>query len=159
MPQQCDQQFRVLSFLLLYFFNLSFFLFFSFLSPFSWNAFSCYIPRSLHNSHRTHVSQASVATPCPISHLLEPSTISCKAACLLLRHPLHINAARGLVGKHLMRRQQLLQIFVIPHPHPLSNIYPSPCCETPLICYIKELGMLLATSDRGSEMIILLGYG
>ena len=42
--------------------------------------------------------------PCPISHLLEPSIISCKAACLLLRHHLHINAARKLVGKHLMRR-------------------------------------------------------
>ena len=40
--------------------------------------------------------------PCPISHLLEPSTISCKAACLLFKHHLHINAARELVGKHLM---------------------------------------------------------
>ena len=105
-----------------------------------------------------HMSQASGAFSCPILHLLESSTISCKAACLLFRHHLHINAAKGLVGKHLMRRQQLLQIFIIPRPHPLSNIYPSPCCEIPLICYIKELGMLLATSDRGSQMIILLGY-
>ena len=42
--------------------------------------------------------------PCPISHILEPSTISCKAACLLFRHHLYINAARELVGKHLMWR-------------------------------------------------------
>ena len=41
---------------------------------------------------------------CPISHLLETSTISCKAACLLFRHHLHINVARELVGKHLMWR-------------------------------------------------------
>ena len=108
-----------------------------------------------------HMSQASGAFSCPILHLLESSTISCKAVYLLFRHHLHINVTRGLVGKHLMRRQQLLQIFIIPHPHPhpLSNIYPFPCCEIPLICYIKELGMLLATSDRGFEMIILFGYG
>ena len=36
--------------------------------------------------------------------LLEPSTLSCKAACSLFRHHLHINAARELVGQHLMRR-------------------------------------------------------
>ena len=41
---------------------------------------------------------------CPISHLLEPSVISWKAACLLFRHHLHINAARELVGNHLMWR-------------------------------------------------------
>ena len=38
---------------------------------------------------------------CPISHLPKPSTTSCKAACILFRHHLHINAARELVGKHL----------------------------------------------------------
>ena len=42
--------------------------------------------------------------PCPILQLLEPSAISCKAACLLFRHHLHINAARKLIGKHLMWR-------------------------------------------------------
>ena len=41
---------------------------------------------------------------CPLSPLLEPSTLSCKAACLLFRHHLHINAARELAGQHLMRR-------------------------------------------------------
>ena len=35
---------------------------------------------------------------------LESSIFSCKAACSLFRHHLHINAARGLTGQHLMRR-------------------------------------------------------
>ena len=35
--------------------------------------------------------------------LLEPSILSCKAACSLFRHHLHINAARELVRQHLMR--------------------------------------------------------
>ena len=39
---------------------------------------------------------------CPISHLLKPSTMSCKADCLLFRYHLHINAVRELVRKHLM---------------------------------------------------------
>ena len=42
--------------------------------------------------------------PCNILHLLEPSAISCKTACLLFRHHFHINVARELVGKHLMWR-------------------------------------------------------
>ena len=104
------------------------------------------------------MSQVLGASPCPILHLLEPSTISYKAACLQFRHHLHINAARELVGKHLMWRQQLLQIFIILHPHPLSSICPSPCRKIPLIYYIKGMGMFLATSDRSSEMNILLGY-
>ena len=45
-------------------------------------------------------------------HLLEPPTSSCKAASSLFRHHLHINAARELVERQLMRRQLLLQIFV-----------------------------------------------
>ena len=43
---------------------------------------------------------------------LESSILSCKVACSLFRHHLHINAARGLAGQHLMRRQQYPQIFV-----------------------------------------------
>ena len=35
--------------------------------------------------------------------LLEPSILSCKAACSLFRHHFHINAARELAGQHLMR--------------------------------------------------------
>ena len=76
---------------------------------------------------------------CPLSPLLESSTLSCKAACLLFRHHFHINVARELVGQHLMRRQQYFQIFVIPHPYPLSGIFSSPCRKVPLICYIKGL--------------------
>ena len=135
--------------------------FFSVFSLFllSLNAFSRYIPWFLLHSHRTRVIQVLGVSPCPIPHLLEPFTISCKAACLLFRHHLHINAARELVGKHLMWRKQLLQIFVILHPHHLPSIYPSPCHEIPLIYYIKGMRMFLATSDRSSEMNILLGYG
>ena len=51
-----------------------------------------------------HVWVRSWELPCPIPHLLEPSTLSCKATCLLFRHHLHINAFRELVGQHLMRR-------------------------------------------------------
>ena len=36
----------------------------------------------------------------------------------------------------MLFRSQLLQIFVILHPHPLSNICPSPCHEIPLKYYI-----------------------
>ena len=42
------------------------------------------------------------ASPYPISQLPEPSTTSCKAACLLFMYYLHINATRELAGKHLM---------------------------------------------------------
>ena len=58
---------------------------------------------------------------------LNLSTLSCKAACLLFRHHLHINAAKELAGQHLIQRQQYFQIFIIPHPYPLSSICPSPC--------------------------------
>ena len=53
---------------------------------------------------------------------LESSTLSCKAACSLFRYHLHINAARGLAGQHLMRRQQYPQIFVFSHSYPLYDI-------------------------------------
>ena len=54
---------------------------------------------------------------------LESSTLSCKAACSLCRHHLHINAARGLATQHLMRRQQYPQIFVFSHSYPLFDIF------------------------------------
>ena len=53
---------------------------------------------------------------------LESSILSCKVACSLFRHHLHINAARGLAGQHLMRRQQYSQIFVFSHSYPLYDI-------------------------------------
>ena len=55
--------------------------------------------------------------------LLEPSILSCKAACSLFRHHLHINAAKELAGQHLMRGQQYSQIFVFSHSYPLSDIF------------------------------------
>ena len=58
-----------------------------------------------------------------------------------------------------MRGQQYFQIFVFPHPYPLSDIFPSPCRKVPLMCYIKGLRRTLATSDRCSEMVIILGLG
>ena len=76
------------------------FLFFLLSSP-PLNPFSSYIRWFLHHFLHPRVSQMWEFV-CPISHLLEPSTISCKAACLLFRHHLQINAVRELVGKHLM---------------------------------------------------------
>ena len=61
--------------------------------------------------------------------LLEPSILSCKAACSLFRYYLHINAARELVGWHLIRGQQYLQIFVFSHSYPLSDIFSSPLLQ------------------------------
>ena len=61
--------------------------------------------------------------------LLEPSILSCKATCSLFRHHLHINVARELVGQHLMRGQQYLQIFVFSHSYHLSDIFSSPLLQ------------------------------
>ena len=96
---------------------------------------------------------------CSRSPFLEPSTLSCKAACLLFRHHLHMNAARELAGQHLMRGSStsrylfsLILILYLIFSHPL-------CCKVLLICYIKGLRRLLATSDRGSEVVIILRHG
>ena len=140
---------------LIIFIQLLFFSVFYLPFPFSLDAFLCYIPWFLLHSHCTRVIQVLGASPYPITHLLEPSIISCKTACLLFRHHLHINAARELVGKHLMWRKKLLQIFIILYPHPL----PIPCSEIPLIYYIKGMRMFLATSDKSFEVNILLRYG
>ena len=96
---------------------------------------------------------------CPRSSLLESSTLSCKAVCLLFRHHLHINAARELAGQHLIWRQQCFQIFVIPHPYPLYGVSSSSCCKALPICYIMGLRRFLTTSDRGFEMVIIFGHG
>ena len=61
--------------------------------------------------------------------LLEPSILSCKAACSLFRYHLHINAARELAGQHLMRGQQYSQIFVFSHSYHLSDIFSSPLLQ------------------------------
>ena len=95
---------------------------------------------------------------CFFPSFLESSILSCKAACSLFRHHLHINAARGLAGQHLMRRQQyprylfsLTLILYMIFPHLL-------CCKVCPRRYPKGLISLLATSDRSSEVIIVLGH-
>ena len=60
---------------------------------------------------------------------LEPSILSCKAACSLFRHHLHINAAKELAGQHLMQGQQYPQIFVFSHSYPLSDIFSYPLLQ------------------------------
>ena len=84
-------------------FALFSFLCFFFLPPFFWNPFSCYILWFLYPFLHPRVSQM-LRVFLSRSLFLEPSTLSCKAACLLFMHHLHINAARGLAGQHLMRR-------------------------------------------------------
>ena len=122
------------SFFLLYFFNLyvlslSFFLqSFSVSPPFSLSSyyilwFFTQFPPSTCGSG---VGSPFSLLPLP---LLEPSILSCKAACSLFRHHLHINAARELARQHLMRGQQYSQIFVFSHSYPLSDIFSSPLLQ------------------------------
>ena len=123
------------SFLLLYFFNLllSFYLSFSFLLPF-FSPFLFIFHRIIYYGFipfppftcGSGVGSPFFLFPLP---LLEPSILSCKAACSLFRHHLHINAARELVGQHLMRGQQYFQIFVFSHSYPLSDIFSSPLLQ------------------------------
>ena len=75
-----------------------FFLFFSFFIPFRVIYYGFYTNFSI------HVWVRCSEFLCPLSPLFEPSTINCKTAGSLLRHHLHINAARKLAGQHLMRR-------------------------------------------------------
>ena len=77
----------------------SFFIFFSL--PFLWIPFRVIYYGFAPSSPSTRVRCWEF--PCSLSPLLEPSTLSCKTACLLFRHHLHINAARELAGQHLMR--------------------------------------------------------
>ena len=62
------------------------------------------LPFALH-PYRTRVDWVRKISFCPIWHLLELPMGSCKAASLLFRYHLHINAARELVERSLMRRQ------------------------------------------------------
>ena len=92
------------SFPLCFFSSPSFSLFFLFLYYILWPFYHFLLP---------HVDQVvEVLYILLLLPFLESSILSCKAACLLFRHHLHINAARGLAGQHLMRRQQYPQIFV-----------------------------------------------
>ena len=91
--------------------------------------------------------------------LLEPSILSCKAACSLFRHHLHINTTRELVGQHLSGGNStsrylfsLILIIYLIFSHPL-------CCKVCPRRYFKRLMSLLATSDRCSEVVVVLGHG
>ena len=90
------------------------FSFFSFFVPIPfWRVLlSVYIPPFVSHPHRTRVGWIRRISFCPIQHFLELPMGSCKAASLLFRHHLHINAVRELVERSLMRRQLQLQIFV-----------------------------------------------
>ena len=57
-------------------------------------------------------------------HLPEPSTSSCKAAWPLFKHHLHINAAKELVGRHLMWRSHLFEDICCPSPFLLLVQHP-----------------------------------
>ena len=91
--------------------------------------------------------------------LLEPSILSCKAACSLFRHHLHINTARELVGQHLSGGNStsrylfsLILIIYLIFSHLL-------CCKVCSRCYFKRLISLRATSDRCSEVDVVLRHG
>ena len=85
--------------------SLSFLFLVFFLLSLPLNPFSYYILWFLHQFLHPRVGQAlGVLFLCFPLPLLEPSTLSCKTAYSLFRHHLHINAARELVGQHLMQR-------------------------------------------------------
>ena len=102
------------------------FLVFSPLFPFQ-ATFPCYILQFWHHPYHTRVGQILGTSSCPIQHLPEPSTSSCKAASPLFRYHLHINAVRELAGTHLMWRQQFLQIFVASKDSSLIECLTSNC--------------------------------
>ena len=127
---------RVLNyfFLLLYFFNLyvlslSFFLqSFSMSLPFS---LSSYYILWFFTPFPPSTCGSGIGSPFSLLPLplLEPSILSCKAACSLFRHHLHINAVRELAGQYLMRGQQYSQIFIFSHSYHLSDIFSSPLLQ------------------------------
>ena len=117
--------------LLLYFFNLYVISLFFFLQSFSVSlpfSLSSYYILWFFTPFPLSTCGSGVGSPFSLLPLplLESSILSCKAACLLFRHHLHINAARELAGQHLMRGQQYSQIFVFSHSYPLSDIFSSP---------------------------------
>ena len=89
------------SFLLLYFFNLFSLLFLVLsLSLSFWHV----IYYDFYANFSIHMGVRCSEFLCPLSPLLEPSTLSCKVASSLFRHHFHINVVRELAGQHLMRR-------------------------------------------------------
>ena len=93
-------------------------------SPFLFPFFVLYTMSSLPFSLST--CGFDVESPFSSSFLpfLESSILSWKTVRLLFRHHFHINAARRLAGRHLMRRGQYLKIFVPVHYYLLFDIFP-----------------------------------
>ena len=84
--------------------SLSFLFLVFFLVSLPLNPFTCYILWFLHQFLHPRVGQAlEVLFLCSPLPLLEPSTLSYKAACSLFKHHLHINAVRELAGQYLMQ--------------------------------------------------------
>ena len=147
-------------FLFSLFLSLSFSYLF-FFSPLTLFLSSYYILWLFYHFLHPRVGQAlEVLSFPPLLPFLESFILSCKAARSLFRHHLHINAARGLVRQHLIRRQQYPQIFVFFLTLILYLIFShSLCCKVCPRRYPKRLISLLATSDRSSEVTIVLGHG
>ena len=85
---------------------------------------------------------------------LESSILSWKAARSLFRYHLHINAARRLAGRHLMRRWQYLKIFVISYYYPLFDIFPFTLLQgllQALLWVINKLTRYLGQKFRGDH--------
>ena len=110
-------------FFFLFFLLSPFFLVF-FLSPLPFFLSSYYILCLFYHFLHPRVGQAlKVLSFLLFLPFFESSILTCKAACSLFRHHLHINAARRLAGQHSMWRQQYPQIFVISHSYPLFDIF------------------------------------
>ena len=115
---------------------------------------------SLHFSSST--CGLGVESPFSSSFLpfLESSILSWKAARLLFRHHLHINAARRLAGRHLMRRWQHLKIFVPVYSYLLFDTFHFHFA----VGFVRgvTLKWLISspdTLDRSPEVTIVLGHG
>ena len=85
------------------FFSFFSFFFFLFRPPFFLSSFALYT--MIFTQFPPSTCGSGVGSPFSLFSLplLEPSILNCEAACSLFRHHLHINAARELVGQHLMR--------------------------------------------------------
>ena len=96
--------FAVVFLLPFYSFPLCFFSSSYFSSPFSFLFFVLYTMAFLLFPPSTCGSGGGSTFFLLLLPFLESFILSCKAACSLSRHHLHINAARGLAEQYLMRR-------------------------------------------------------
>ena len=94
-----------------------------------------------------------------LSPFLESSILSWKAACSLFKYHLHINAARRLAGRHLMRRWHTLRYLLFLTLILYLIFPPSFCCKVCPRRYSKWLISLPDTLDRSSKVAIVLGHG